>query len=579
MKPYEPSPYKESRIFTDSSGIEYRYNRAETIYAADAETSNDPKRIYKIKFIEKAPGGMLTDKYYVLKQGKNLTASRLTATYPRDRTLWDFVDHEGRHLRKILAKNKDANELQIKIKNDGVKNLDMDFSYSCEIIEPYYNSLTHKSGKLHSKILRLGDVEKINCLIQIAEGLKELYSDQNKIKYDSDTECKISAHRDLKFSNVVYTEEDGEKNYLLIDFPSVKCLPIKEARVTSSINNTAPELLLEDFDINEECDVFALAMMMAEIFEVYRKDDYSFNPLALFFKLNFVEKYGKEGAKNASYDPSSYKDVYTEIYKELSEKNKLNSYTWLDEYLKKKSIAVNWPKQLKELFYKAICFDPSCRMTLDEFMTGLTDAADYLTYNSTNISYGIFAFDTTKLNENTKKVYLREAKKIFSDITNGGAKYLVVDFDEININENAIMSLDKFSLDSDLLCSTIEDVENVLNSFSATVQNRYSILSERLLRAKRLLRGNTDTDVRFNGHVYVFTPIAPVETNLAPYFNENGMQYSINDIKNGLIIDVYHGGTAENDSWFFSHPVADIDREQNNGVFYYDEKTGRFYPV
>jgi vancomycin resistance protein YoaR len=95
-----------------------------------------------------------------------------------------------------------------------------------------------------------------------------------------------------------------------------------------------------------------------------------------------------------------------------------------------------------------------------------------------------------------------------------------------------------------------------------------------LLRAKRLLRGNEDTDVRFNGHVYVFTPIAPVETKLAPYFNENGVQYSINDIKNGLIIDVYHGGTAANDSWFFSHPVADIDREQNNGVFYYDEKTG-----
>ena len=120
---------------------------------------------------------------------------------------------------------------------------------------------------------------------QVICGIEQLMSDKTLNSH------KIVAHRDLKFENIMQEDlADGSKRFRIIDFPTVKLSAKNDGHMVDythlgffSYSNTAPEDVVEDYEVSEKTDVFALGMMLAELFGIWEYT-LSRNPLSLLFK-------------------------------------------------------------------------------------------------------------------------------------------------------------------------------------------------------------------------------------------------------------------------------------------------------
>lgn len=452
------------------------------------------------------PEGIEFDKEYCLKT-VFLTFSSNEYLLPPDRHFWDFYPFKGDNLREVIAMNDDAQTLSEVLSVTSHRDLKAKLatfsSLSCAIIEPIYSQLDINDFKT--------PLEKIDCLLQIVSGLKQLFGHSVLANH------KIVAHRDLKFGNTVVEKlSDGSKRIRLIDFPSVKT---QEPKNTPSANhtqlgffsysNTAPEDVLRRYNISEKTDVFALGTMLTEIFKVWDFGEIC-NPLTLLFDCK------KDLIVTNWKNCSEFYDMLDRNFKNRTNPDELG---WLEIMLDTNNKNAHWNQinqinpSLCKLFRKATNINPKERCSLDEFEKSLLISKNDVITNkvfadhsvSKKISY--FLIDTLNIDEH-KNTYVKTVKQIAQITPNTNAAVLTFGWrHKINRMNSDPGALAMNPLAIDDVCCLIARLEPTSreNSYASEIKGCLFELSEYLKN-----QSNYNT---FNGEIHIFTPEMPHKDN------------------------------------------------------------------
>ena len=333
----------------------------------------------------RAPKGCKLDTPYCLKCYE-IDLPLAKEKKPQNREYLDMLPFEGEHIREIICLDENAEKV-VKYLMGKEKELgDKPCSVTCMTIEPCY---TPYSAKYFPKTQ-----DKLTCLLQIVKGLRELH------RYDEEKLRGITAHRDLKFKNVMLEDAATEfPKVRLIDFASVKAMYNADADATAeaafSPNNTAPEDLNKGIPVGEKTDVFALGLMLTEIFGIwsYEKDEETVisNPLYILFEMDKVS-----GAKDMK---SLYKNIFD---RNMNGKNP----RWLEAELK--SLTPFWERfgavrePAKALFESATRLIYEDRISLDGFEEELKKLVELSGGEAEEEArrFSLFLFDTQRFNKN-----------------------------------------------------------------------------------------------------------------------------------------------------------------------------------
>ena len=494
----------------NSTVIKFQYEG--TFFFTVTETLNQEraKKVYIGKFEssrnEQAPKNCVLDKLYCMKKAK-IAFPIDDFNRPQKRHYWDFFSFNGANIREILAMNKGSIEFNNAVQSgeiDILNNNNGKFSevYDCITIEPYYEDFNAEYFP--------SALEKINCIKQIVAGLRQLMS--SKLFANA----HITAHRDLKFRNVmVDKQENGEKVLRLIDFPSIKTEFDNGSKASFdqttegafSYSNTTPEDVIEEYPVTEKNDVFALGCMLLEIFGVcsYEKTQ---NPLYIMFKKSNLDIENKEDCAKFYMD---LQDKYP--FKGVTEQN------WLESFLENHNIYINWDniescqKEIKELFRAATAINPINRVTLNEFEERLNRIEKTLSQAPQSKHKGlkkeIFLIDTKDLVSH-RYVYISKIQEIMRgkwwDIEPVIIGYNWVDDNTVLQPIGTLTSLS----DESIRYST--DLSSAVDKLTSTTSSYKSCLKGCLFEIIKYMEGANCTT-----NIHIFTSVPPTEDNMCPF--------------------------------------------------------------
>jgi len=289
------------------------------------------------------------------------------------------------------------------------------------IIEPYYKAFDPQFTQEHGSAAEVA-AKKLQAMIQIADGLIEL---QSQTLYHN---AKINAHCDMKFQNVV-VDKDGHLR--IIDFPSVnlildrkELIPFERA-TTFSPTNTAPEDVISrkkkaSMEIGEKTDVFALGMMLGEMFGGWNfRDDTGFchhNPLYILFARAGLTDSGITARRKANGCRKLYNSLISLYYDKKTECAKRFSPNWLERQLicEPNPVICSWSVQddLPNLFREATDLFPQNRPSLHQFRNRLQQILNDIRKDLTQPTHLMLMVDVTNLNTH-RSDYIREACRVF----------------------------------------------------------------------------------------------------------------------------------------------------------------------
>lgn len=439
---------------------------------------------------DSAPEGCCLDTTYCMKSAR-VTLDMLLSEHPQNREYLDFLDYKGEHLREILAMNKDTRLLCDLINNPDRSRANAETVLDCSIIEPLYESFDEAVFDTPKK--------KLLCMLQIVDGLYDLTS----TKFSAIN--SIIAHRDLKFSNLVIENAQSEPKIKLIDFSTIKTdFTLSDYNRISkgalSPSNTAPEDVMPQYTVSEKNDVFALGIMLAELFGIWKDDDNK-NPLSMLFD-------------NAGVDLSDTEAV-AEFYRELIDASGYGkSPCWLENALTKiADCSADWSAEfiltgIKQLFEGATRLLPADRISLKEFEAGLlalmkkTGEEDESEPNS----FSVFFISTDGFGENRDR-YIKTACEIMK------SKNISPVIIEYSSKSGIVINKKDISLslkDSEYIRDTVS-LKRCLRSFAPSPSG-YSELIGALYAVyeKLFVIGGTSA---FNGEFHIFTKALPTNEN------------------------------------------------------------------
>lgn len=434
---------------------------------------------------DSAPKGVCLDTTYCMKSAK-VTLDMLTCEHPQNREYLDFLDYKGEHIRSILAMNRDAQKLCELIDNpEGIK-ANAETVLDCSIIEPLYEPFDVTVFDTVNK--------KLLCMLQIVDGLYDLTSSRfSAIK-------SIIAHRDLKFSNLVIDKTEGEPKIKLIDFSTVKTDFThsdynKISKGALSPGNTAPEDVMPQYPVSEKNDVFALGIMLAELFGVWSEEDNK-NPLSMLFDSAGIDL----------SDTEAVNDFYSELI-EASGYGK--SPCWLEKAL---SSQADWSIEfilpgIKQLFESATRLIPNDRISLKEFEAGLIG----LMKNNEKEEempkrFSVFFISTDSIGEN-RDSYIQTACEIMRDkqvcpviIEYSSKSGIVINAKDISLS----LKDSKYIRDTLSLKHCLRSIVPTPSGYSELIGALYAVYE------KLFVIGGTSS---FNGEFHIFTKALPTSEN------------------------------------------------------------------
>ena len=539
----------ENKTIENSTIIKFDYEGTFSFTVTKVLNEERAKKVYIGKFESNrndfAPKNCVCDKLYCMKKAK-IAFPIDDFNRPQKRHFWDFFSFNGDNIREIIAMNNGAinfnNDIQsgqidILNNNNGV----LSNVYDCITIEPYYQDFNAKDFP--------SALEKIDCMKQIVAGLKQLMSSE---LFSS---AHITAHRDLKFRNVmVDKKENGEKILRLIDFPSIKTEVDNGSKITFdqtsegafSYSNTTPEDVIEEYPVTEKNDVFALGCMLLEIFGVCSFEKIE-NPLYILFKKSNLDIEDKEACAKF------YMELQNKYpFEGIKEKN------WLESFLENHNIYINWDnidsckKEIKELFRAATAINPINRVSLNQFEEGLNKIEMTLSRAPQSKPKGmrkeIFLIDTKDLVSH-RFVYISRIQEIMKgkwwDI-----EPVIIGFDWVD-NNTVLQPIGTLvSLSDESICYSTELSSAVakLNSTSASYK---SCLKGCLFEVIKYMEGTNCTS-----NIHIFTSVPPTEDNMCPF--QYADEDDFNEIKSftareivgeelNVIVYTYQGRT---EAWY-----------------------------
>lgn len=455
------------------------------------------KKVYIGQFLStgenansRAPKGCKLDTPYCLKC-YDIDVPIANEDRPQNREYLDLLPFEGEHIREIISMDENAERMVEYLLGES-REIEGDAgSMICMTIEPCYTPFDPK--------LFPDTADKLSCMLQIIEGLRELYRYENKNLWG------ITAHRDLKFKNVMLSGvETKNLTVKLIDFATVKASYNAEADATAegafSPNNTAPEDLFEEIPVGEKTDVFALGLMLAEILGIwsYKADNgtYISNPLHILFEIDKV---------------TDMKDFYEKvIYKNANGENT----RWLENELR--SLTPCWDslsglsQGVKNLFESATRLIPEKRLSLQEFedqLRRIISSAGKVTEEKESKKFSIFLFDTQNLYENRER-FIDAATRILEE---GDKSLVLIDYHSTKepqiqaYHGKLTKSSDETVIGKYRLKSYIEDLKD-----TSLFGRSYSELLGLLYHLSGYISHDKRAEL-FSGEIHIFTHTPPTQ--------------------------------------------------------------------
>jgi len=432
------------------------------------------------------------------------------------RDCYDLLDFEGPHLRRILARNDDAERAAKMLKEHNTCEVNV-----CMVIEPCYKSL-------EGYFLRCGDYslrERLDIVRQFAEGSRELSAQANRIDGR-----EVGAHRDLKWSNGVLDPSENGIHIRLVDFATIWLVG---TRVTGtqvmrgtkpwvlSPENTSPESVMQMGKISEKTDVYALGMMLASLF--VRCHGRYVNPSEIWCK--------EYGWGNNAETPTLRKEMLRcqEQYDQQA-----GFLSWIErDLLDNHSLALEWEAnqdpeimdKIRRLFYQATRIDPDKRITRNAFILKLEELIHMLNSRETvteRVPVSLYLFDAagaeTYLRQyqtaaiNAFRVEAEEAKREGSAVPHA----FCISYRSPLSGDRRSECLEQLALNPAAgekeLLSGIDRIQPARNGDD-------SLLLYAIYKAYDYLRAREDR-YRFTGNVYLFCPKIPTGSEIVPFSTE-----------------------------------------------------------
>ncbi len=344
---------------------------------------------------------------------------------PQSRYFWDFIPFQGDHLRTILTMNDDTAAMIQKIESnqlDPYTNAASSEMFHCMTVEPYYlpfdpqftalRQSLKDNGTAPQTIERTIAINKLDALLQIVKGLEQLLASP---LYSG---ARITAHRDMKFANVVVDPAYDTLHLRIIDFPSIKYLrntaaPVADATTEGALSlaNTAPEDVIPDLEVSTATDVYALGMMLGEMFGGWCYKNTYRNPLHIALM---------HAAKSLDINDAQAcaKFFRKQIQRFCGENGRCvtNEFTtnWLEELLNAVDLYASWPQNvgIDSMFRRSTELLPQNRITLDKFRDRLLKIRQlFVAGEGVSGPHLAFLVDHTDLETNLP-LFLKAAEKI-----------------------------------------------------------------------------------------------------------------------------------------------------------------------
>ena len=497
---------------------------------------NGSKTLYFGQFREKAPENLSVDTTYCLKMITIQNPSEEKCAAMRD--CYDLLDFEGSHLRRILARNDDAERAARMLKEHNTCEVGV-----CMVIEPCYKSL-------EGYFLRCGDYsvrDRLEIVRQFAEGSRELNSQANRIDGR-----EVGAHRDLKWENGVLDPSEDGIHIRLVDFATIWLVG---TRVTGtqvmrgtkpwvlSPENTSPESVMQMGKISEKTDVYALGMMLASLF--VRCDGKYVNPSKLW-----CEEYGwgnNEETPTLRKQMQRCQQQYDQQAGFLSwiERDLINNHSRFLEWESTQDPTVI--DMIRRLFYQATRIDPDKRITRNAFILKLEEIIHKLDSRETvteRVPVSLYLFDAAGAD-----TYLQQYQSTAASAFRGEAEEAKRDGGSV---PHALCISYRSPLSGDRRSECLEQLtlhpaagEKELLSGIDRIQpartGDTSLLLYAIYKAYDYLCARKDR-YRFTGNVYLFCPKIPTESELVPFSTEN-RDYDMEDMLTATLNALRQGQT------------------------------------
>ncbi len=490
-------------------------------------TSMNPahsKKVCQGKFIGTAPDGLTPGVPYCIKI---IDANVQDLSLPQCREYFELVDFRGEHLRPILARNPAAQSCAEQLRRNGTCHN----ATNCIIVEP----VLQPSDPLFQDCSKKPIAMRLDALLQIATGCEELTNPENILG-----PYYIVAHRDLKAGNIMVAYLNNKPHYYLIDFASVRLnkedpillsyfpedIPDNTFRGPISPHNTAPEDLEgSPFKISGKTDIYALGMLMAELFLTIT-DSPSNNPNARWVTLHGWNR----------TDPRRTLDNlnagFTEAL-ELYEPSATWDNTWIEQDLASHNRKLQWENiadplvltAIRKLFFDSTRIDPEKRVNLPEFIERLKAIIELERRSTSRIPLSIYLFDQTHFNQHRQsyRYAARGALESEKKVRGPSSAGLCVAFrrslptdrsmmDAVQLLGNAPLS------NSNQLEAALQycDTRNGLGENTALYALNFAV--QTLLR----LTSSEDSPYIFTGKIHLFSPEIPTLDSIAPIQKKDG---------------------------------------------------------
>lgn len=495
-------------------------NKQYNVRITDKRKNNTYKKVYEVIFTADTVINSYTfkkDVSYCLKK------IRVTPNAPaaQCREYFDLLDFKGEHLREILLYDDRAKET-IDYCTDNNGNLPQG-EIECITIEPFYEEI---------KIYQTGPDKIIDYIKQTIAALDELDSEKNRNLLPKNAE--VSAHRDLKFENILL---DNTGNVRLIDFASIKIVDDSTFNDTytapMSPCNTPPEYLIDtsisdkvastggtvEFSgsnrmaATEKSDVFALGLML---YNGITKN----TPLTELFNINKVIDQSDAGDEKIK----KFTNFFNRIKSEYDSDRDI-SCSWIEEELKRKNVSLDFKnnENFKSIFYESTRFYPDNRLTIEQFKQKLNELS--FTDKNTTAPAEVILIDGSAINNDNEKFTIKtEIYHVINKI-NFPAHLLIY----YNINENNKADL-KHSI-----CNDINEAkETVENNVSIDTRLGNSGLLHAMAQMIRILKTDC-SKIKF----YIFTDVFNNDDSFAGIQNVNSITELIDLAQCEIELTVY----------------------------------------
>lgn len=488
----------------------------------DLKPNRTSKKIYKGRFLKNAPAGLKPDVPYCIKV---INVAVADCNAPQCREYHELVDFKGEHLRPILARNRAAQICAEQLR----KTATCQNSENCVIVEP----LLHPLDKLFTNCSKQPIAHRLDAILQFALGCEELTGPENVLG-----PYYIVAHRDLKKCNILMEYRNGKYHYYIIDFASIRlnkedpiapvpdAIPVGTLHGPMSADNTVPEDLAGTyFKVSGNTDVYALGMMLAELFltiENYTSN----NP-----HVRWATVHGWDPTSAASTN-SSLKAAFIEAL-ELYEPNAVWNNTWIEQDLAEHGYKLRWENmadqrilnKIRKLFFDSTHIDPKKRVNLPKFIEQLKKIIDLEKRSTSRVPVSLFLFDQTDFNRNrtSYRQAARDAMAQEKKVRGQSAAVLCVAFRKSLPTDNswmdAVQGLSNGPLsDAVQLASAIDECSTRNGQGQNTVLYALHLCTQKLLD----LIDQPNSPYTFTGQIHLFSPNVPTLQSIAPIELNNG---------------------------------------------------------